>query len=511
MLTISNKAKIVFGTPLQKYFLVRINFTNNPKFYSNDALIVNDIINNTEYLFKGSLSNELSIKQSLNLENKSIDKPSVTINIVDQINFFNLSKLYELNLVNCQILFIAKGLSYSDSISLFEGILNVSSVGLDNEYISFSVVSDNDKYNKVFPPLQINSNLSFCLTTYDAEKYIGESFPIIFGYIPYPGLPIPLFYDNNSIRRYAIANHNVINDSTFKIYANGIEVSSSYYTKTWDNLNNIFYIETSGTNYTTYFKDKKITCSCKGLLYSSSNPNISDVIEYMLSNYSGLSISLDKIDISYILLQKQYLSNFLIARFFNGVSNIFDSIEELQNDFPFALYDRNFKKTILCINPLSIPYNNIFLKEKHSFERQKNIGISQPNNIFNIFAIRYKYDSLNNRWLGYKKRDRNNDVNCQYSYNRLGYDKDFGVLDLYSVYDDSVADLILDYLINVHSLTSYYITYKCLHNEIVYELMDGVLLIDKELGINKKKFIVVNKIIDKEFVYLTFKNTEIID
>jgi hypothetical protein len=510
MLVITDKAKLTLGTPVEKFFLVRINFKNNPKFYSNDAIVIEDLQNDTEFLYKGSLANEISIKYSLNLEKKSIDKQSITLNVVDQINFFDLSKLYELNLVDCEIMFTAKGLDFIEAIKLYEGILNVSSVGLDNEYLSFSLVSNDDKYNKVFPPLQINSNLSFCLPTFDAEKYISESIPIVYGYIPYPGFPIPLFYDDNTTRRYAIANHNVTNDATFKVYADGIEISSSYYTKTWDSVNSIFYIQTTGTNYTNYFKGKKITCSCKGLLYTSVNPNIVEVFEHMILNYSNFSLYPDKIDLIFSTLQKQYLANFTVARFFNNISNIFDTIEELQNDFPFALYDRNLKKTILCINPLTIPYNNVFVKSRHAFEREQNIGVSKPSDIFNIFAIRYKYDALNNRWLGYKKRDRYNDINCENSYNRIGYDKDFGVLDLYSVYEDSVADDILDYLVNVFALTSYYITYKCLHSQITYELMDGILLIDEDLGIDRKKFIVINKVIDRRFVYLTFRNTEII-
>ena len=510
MLTISNNAIKRFGSPLEKYFLLKINFNNNPKFYSNDSVIVNDFVNNTEFYFKGTISNEISLKNSLNIKDKSIDRQSITVNIIDSFNFFDFSKLHELNLINAELLFITSNMDYSEAIKLYEGILSVNSVELENEYFNFSITSKNDKFNKTFPPNQINSLLSYCLVTFDAEKYIGESIPIVFGLIPYPGYPIPLFYDDNSIRRYAIANHNVVNDATFKVYADGIELSSSYYTKVWDVTNSIFYIQTSGTNYINYFKGKKITCSCKGLLYTSDNPKISDVIKYMLLNYSYFSLKPSLIDESYIDFQGLYLNNFKVARFFNGISTVFDSIEELQNDFPFCLYDRDLKKTILSLDINSLSYNNIFLNTKHSFERIKGISISKPDELFNIFTIRYKYDALNNRWLGYKKRDRFNDSKCLSCYNRIGYERDYGVLDLYSVYDDNVAEKILDYLVSMFSINLYYLTYKCLHNQIMYELMDGILLIDEDLGIDRKKFIVINKVIDRKFVYLTFRNTEII-
>jgi len=510
MLSLTEKQKLTFANEYsEKFFILFFNISSIQKNYSHDTISIYDNSKNSWFNFIGALTNELKFDLSFQLENNSYNMPSISISIIeDRIDLISLAKILAINFSEFELYFITNELSIDEALPLMKGIIGIDQIDIINEPYSMSLVSIDDKYDKVFPPLILSTTLSWVNLTNDAEKYIGESVPIVYGFIENPGLPIPLFFDDLTTRKWAICNHQITDLSGLQILADGVVVSNSFYTLNYDSVNNVHQlIVATDLNYQTYFKGKKITCVCKGLLYNSANPSIGNVVLHMLQNYSNLDASL--IDTQGINTHSVYLSIYKVARFFNSSSTVFETIKELSSEFPFIFSNSGFAKTIICVDSNYIPYTFELLKYKHWLERIKGIRISKHTSMYSKLNAKYKYDALNNRWKGYDFIDETNNTNCANLQSRIGgLVKDKSPYDLYSVSEFNTARSILNYKSIIHSIPKFIMTYKCKHNCIVLELGDGVLLTDEELNIYRKKFMVIDKNISREFIYFTIVNVE---
>jgi hypothetical protein len=641
----------------KKIFIVRIDFPDNIRYYTTDSFIINDPSSGKNIFCKGSIQSNIQYKESYDHINNSVSVSSISIELFDdELDLFELSKTVELNLIEAFIYFGADNLDFDDYIELFHGIVRVNEIGLIGDSISLSIENIDDKYDKLFPPLKLSDQLTWTDLRFDAEKYNGESIPIIYGSIDEPGLPIPLYYDDDVIKKYVVANHNLSNvqvygdgelinplnysasyepvnsiykiepgfiaissitisrngqvlnpiyysvtdlgggnfsisvlppppvvtwqvevdfgsgfelvpfdkaheyyrafdtyrlyvhvDSTsdpIQIFGNGEEVTplqitytpvapsgyqaeirvrsigigedtyevlisdeiidNDFYTVTFQYNYNEYIIDVTGYNYyNAFFKGKKITASCDGLL--STTQSLPNVIDHLLKNYSNLPVSrIDSTDI----LSKTELNNFKVNRFFNGDSTLFETINELSQHFPFILTNRGLKKSI---NSTLINTGAIFdlVEFANLFDRNKKINITGPQEIYNAFSVRYKYNALDNRWAAFEKRDRTNDSQCQASYVRVNIDKELKTFELFSVNDDITAIGIINYKIDLFTRFHYIFLYLCKHDTIVLEEADKILVNDSEYAFVNKKFIVIGKVIDQDFVQLKLMSTEI--
>jgi hypothetical protein len=510
MLNISDNALKAFSNPnLKKTFLFDIRFPGYRKFYSTDSLLVFNEVQNDFIKFTGSIINDISFNTSFNFKNNSPSISSINVNIIDSINLYEISKTFELNTVEAYIYFTAEDLTLNESIEIFRGIINLKSLGLENESFSLNIINNDFKYDKQFPPIKLNSSLPYVDLRNDAEKYTSEPIPIIYGYIKFPGLPIPLFYDDGNIRKYVICNHDLSSVSNFNIYADGVLVSSSNYTKLYNATNNIYIITLTNSQYLTYFQNKKITCTCRGKFASSSNPTIGQVVKDILDNYTNLEDN--DIDFNHINLQSGFLSSYTVSRFFNSNDTAFNTINELSSEFPFIMITRGFKKSIVSLDVINKNYTFPLVSNKNIFDRNRNIIISSIDEVFNKFSVSYSYDALNNRWKNYSENNSQNNSLCLTSFNRIGLEKERVTQELFSVAEEDVAKNILDNLTASFSQFYFMFNYKSRHDVISVEIGDGILLTDTELEIDSKRFIVINKSLSSDFVSLLIKNVDLIE
>lgn len=290
----------------------------------------------------------------------------------------------------------------------------------------------------------------------------------------------------------------------FQVYAEGFLVDAEFYEIQHIVETNTYIITVNDYNYyNIYFAGKKVTAAGRALL--GDNVRIAEMIKYILENYSNLPPEL--VDSDFIDAQNGFLTAFRVARFFNGDSTAFDTINDLATEFPYITTDRGLKKAIHAVNS-NIDFSYGLTLDGNIFDRDREIMISDPDELYNIFSVRYKYDALNNRWHGYKFRNRNNDSNCLDCFNRIAMDKEMPTLELYSVKDDGVAESVLDYLTYAFTRFYYLITYICDISTLILEVGDGVLVTDHELNITDKKFIILNKNLDSSHVTLVVKNME---
>jgi hypothetical protein len=638
----------------KKIFIVKINFPNNIRYYSTDSFVIHDTTFGNIFI-KGSIENDIVYKESFDYINNSVSISSISIDFFDdELDLFELSKTYELNLIEASVYFGTNDLLLDDFIQLFNGIIRINKIGLIGDLISLNIENVDNKFDKLFPPLKLSDQLVWTNLENEAEKYNGELVPIIYGSILEPGLPIPLYFDDGIVTKYAVANHNVSNlqvfadgelipsfkytdsyDASIGIYKidptfiitgqitllrNGENLNSSYYTVTdlgggdfrinvlppppvvvWEvevdfgsgfelvpfdkahlyfrafdtyrlyvhidtyddpikvygngeeveplqikrdpvfpsgfqaeirvrsvgigddvykvlvggeEIPDDFYDVTFEYNYNEYivnvtgynyfneaFRGKKITASCDGLL--ASNPILPSVINDMLNRFSNLPIS--KIDTSNIL-SKIELNGFKVNRFFNSDSTLFETLDELSLNFPFIVTNRNDKKSI---NSVLLNTSAIFdlIENANLFDRDEQIKITGPQELYNVFSVRYDYNALDNRWNKFISKDRTNDAQCQTAYARISLDKELKTFDLYSVNDLVTANNILSYKIDLFTTFHYIMMYLCKHDVVTLELGDKILITDSEYDFVNKKFMVINKIINQDFTQLIVMST----
>jgi len=503
----------------EKFFILFLTIGSLDKNYSHDNVSIYDATKNSWFNFIGSFVNDIKLDLSYKSIDNSYNVPNINISIIDySVDFIRLSKELAINFSEFKLYFATNELSIDEALPLFQGTIGIDTIDIIGNPINMTFLNVDNKYDKIFPPIVLSTSSVWANLLNDAEKYTGESVPIIYGFLDFPGVPIPLCFDDiTGSVKYTIANHALgLNTAIYytnpncRIFADGIEVTSTFWTASYNSTYNITFLTVTRLNYNTYFKGKKITCACGGLLYNVATPtypSIGQVVLHMLQNYSGLTASL--IDLQKIADTIIYLSSYKVARFFNSSSTVFETIKELSLEFPFLFTNSGFAKTVTCTDYSNIPFTYELSINKVYLERVKGIKISKVSELFNKFSARYKYDALNNRWKGFAYYDSTNNSDCANLKTKIGdVDKEKPALELYSVSDLATAQNILLAQIKKFSIPKFQIVYKCKHNSIGLELGDGLYLTDEEINIIRKKFIVTGKLIGRDFIYLTVENAE---
>jgi len=513
MISLNSKQKNTFNNEYsEKFFILFTEIGNMQRNYSHENLSIYDNLKNSWFNFIGSFINDISFEVSFKPETNSYNLPSTSLTLIDsEIDLISLAKNLSINFSEIQLYFITDELFIDESLPLFKGIIGIDTIDTSENPFSISFVNTDNKYDAIFPPYILGVNVSGYSPANDAEKYNGESVPVVYGYPKGLGFPVPIYSDDGSTTvKYIICSHDCGTGLNFFLLADGIVVPSANYTRYYDAILGFYFVQMTYANYTTYCKGKKVTCYCAGLLYDYTNvknPSIGEVVLHILENYSNLESS--DINSQAIATAIAYLSSYQVARFFNASTTAFDVIKELGIEFPFIFNDSGIKKSITCVDPNFTPYTFELLKYKHWIERNKGIKITKASDTYNKFIAKYIFDALNNRWQGNSTIDYTNNNDCKVLKSKIGnIDKEKEILELYSVDDLSTVNNILLWQVKLYAIQRFTITYKCKHNCIILELGDGVLLTDEELGIARKKFMVIGKLIKRDFIYITIQNVE---
>lgn len=269
MLDISDSLKEALSDiNLQRYFLLKLIFPDNIiKYFSTDAIQVFSTIENKFLFFKNGIIGNPTFSKGYNYKNDTVINPSVNINMIFDEDLFEFSKVTRLNLTDAFLYFYVEGLRLEDALELYHGIVDIGTIGLENDPVTFSIRSLDNKYDKIFPPLKINSNVTGMLPINDAEKFVGDLVPVVFGDIKNPGLPVPLYFDNGNTRKFVIANHNLT--QPIEVFADGIKIADNKFSLSFSD--NLFTITPSGININDF------TLLADGELVSPSNFTITDL------------------------------------------------------------------------------------------------------------------------------------------------------------------------------------------------------------------------------------------
>ena len=114
------------------------------------------------------------------------------------------------------------------------------------------------------------------------------------------------------------------------------------------------------------------------------------------------------------------------------------------------------------------------------YDRVSDLQESSKSELQNSFTLKYDYDAINDNYRKIVTRNEDNSSLCKISREKFGkYDSD--VLESIVIYDDSVANYVLDWMVSHYTLPSYYIEYSASPSMVfLLKLGDNIRLTDSQ-------------------------------
>jgi hypothetical protein len=121
------------------------------------------------------------------------------------------------------------------------------------------------------------------------------------------------------------------------------------------------------------------------------------------------------------------------------------------------------------------------------YDRESDITESSKTDIKNTFTLKYNYDSINDNYKSIIVRDDTNSPLCKLSQEKYGkYEGE--VLESVVIYDDRVAEYVINWLVSHYTLPHYYIEYSASPALLfLLGLGDNVRLTDSNINISNAK------------------------
>jgi hypothetical protein len=115
-------------------------------------------------------------------------------------------------------------------------------------------------------------------------------------------------------------------------------------------------------------------------------------------------------------------------------------------------------------------------------DRISDLQETPKNDLFNDFTLRYSYDIIENRFEGVVTRHADNNVICNISRDQIG-ERHASPIDSIFIFDDGVANYVIDWLVDHFALPGYYVEYQAWPWVFLFlRRGDNVTITDSEFG-----------------------------
>jgi len=321
------------------------------------------------------------------------------------------------------------------------------------------------------------------------DSAVGERCQIILGGYDYvPLVPVDTIGNSEWLVGYG---HNM---TVSTVYVNGTSVSAGDATYGWsvDEKTDFFDLPVTVIRFTgswspsteDFNEGVHVTVST-----TSDADNLIDTIETLLLDYSPLGRRM--VDMEAIALARAKLGNLRTYVMINGSSGgesttVFDFIENgLLSSFPMVsmawtgsgygpiVTDRRDGRIALKLEPGSYP----------CISRASAVSESARADLFNDFTLRYGYDLLNDTWTGVVTRNPDNSDLCRLSRELIGGRAVHDVIEAPYIKDESVAEYVIDWLVEHMGFPTYEVTYVCYPSVLFWlRLGDNIEVVDDHFG-----------------------------
>jgi len=335
----------------------------------------------------------------------------------------------------------------------------------------------------------IESTTYFKTLTYSfSQAAIGNVYPVLYGSV----IESPCFYLGTIItnHRWLVAGHDI--NSLTTAYHDGAEFTPSETGVTTDLEGNTYYYIESATDYSS----QKVTVSANGVKNGTTYfENAGEVIENLVTNYSGLAAS--QIDTELFGTAKNKLKNWKLSSIFNGSGNnestIFQTIQKrLSPQLPIIPVWKNEKYGIIVID-LDNPKPVLKLRKgKNIIKLEGHVSDTDVEKLHNSFELNYGYNPRTQKFTKYKKLSSSNSELLQLSENRYGL-LEAPIINAIDIQDDNTADKLLAFKAQLLSEAFLHVHYRCAQEAYIVEEGDFVTVTDSEHGWTDKLFICVER------------------
>jgi len=372
------------------------------------------------------------------------------------------------------------------------------SFGTNNELITTDIIDPAYTSDKIIPEL-------FCsIETIPTipDTYIGHRYPLIFDSYPY--VPCISTSDTTLGPTFLVcAGHDhVVN----KIYINGNEKGSEDTYRGWaafytyDNQGNEVTVVRFVVSDPPWESGDSVYADVSRRVYNSQmvvkdnnvqtiiNPdrNLIEIIKDILIRGSLLTEA--GFDADLFGKAEKKLSSLKVKCLING-SGESDSARCLEyvqstliSNFPmisFTFTGRGYGPIVTDRRDDLIALS-LTARKGLLYDRVSDLQESSKSDVRNSFTLKYDFDTLNNNYRKIITRNDKNSGLCKISREKYGkYDGE--ILESVTIYDDKVANYIIDWMVDHYTLPSYYIEYSASPSLIfLLSLGDNIRLTDDQ-------------------------------
>lgn len=476
------------------YLTIDIVFGGNNRYFISTHPIRTTDSNNNVYQYIPLLQSEPTINAQYTIGNPNPSQRSFSISFDSR-----LLKPTDIIATGQSIAGIAEislqkdGGEYNNRFIIMRGDMSGGvTMGTNDEILTTDIIDPAYTSDKIVP--EVFCSIDTIPTIPDS--YIGHRYPLIFDNYPY--VPCINTSDTEFGPTFLVcAGHDhVVNN----VYINGNEKLSTDNNRGWgayysyDKLGNpvtvikfIVALPSWESGDTVYANVSRVDQS--GV---SRERNLIEVIKAILIKGSLLTEA--GLDADLFGRAEQKLSPLKVKCLING-SGSSDSarcLDYVQNTLCGSFPMLSFTFTGRGYGPIVTDRRNEFIalnltaRQGLLYDRTTDLQESSKSEIKNSFTLKYDYDAVNDNYRKIVTRTASNSGLCRISQQRFGlYDE--SVTESIVIYDDSVANYVLDWMVSHFTLPSYEIEYSGSPSLIFHlKLGDNIKLTDDQFGFSNQ-------------------------
>ena len=467
---------------------------NNRYFISTHPIKTTDSRNNV-YQYIPLLQSEPSINATYSVGNANPAQRSFSIS-------FDSRLLLPIDIINsgqsiagiAEISLQKDGGEYHNRFVVMRGDMSGGvTTGTNEELLTTDIVDPSYTSDRIVPEFFCDTDTIPTIP----DSYIGHRYPLVFDNYPY----VPCINTSSATLGptfLVCAGHDhVVNN----IYLNGNEMDSQDNYRGWaalysyDNKGNAITIvkfiaaQPEWISGDTVYANISRKPDADGI---SRERNLIQIIKALLINSSLLTEA--GLDADLFGRAEQKLNLLKVRCLING-SGSNDSakcLDYIQNTLCQSFPMLSFTFTGRGYGPIVTDRRNEFItmnltaRKGLLYDRKSDLQESSKSEIKNSFTLKYGYDSLNNNYKKIVTRNAHNSGLCKISQEQFGlYDE--SIIESIVIYEDSVANYVLDWMVAHYSLPSYYIEYSGSPSLLFYlKLGDNIKLTDSDFSFNEQ-------------------------
>ena len=481
---------------------IEIFFSSDKKMYlSTDPINSKSTLDGNEYFYIPALSYSSTLRSTAKMGSAKATSRTITLKIPNQIvdaaEFIKQGRFLA-GMAEVSLQF--NGMDYAERFILLKGTVDdgVKFDVTDGGLVEFTISDPFDSLDKNIPQDIITSN-SF---NHVPDSSIGMRIPIVLNGYPYvPGFYVDWdgkYYSATKAKVMGALGHNLTINT---VYRDGDVADPASIVYGWTFLQE----STSGVGFSgincinpgatsgdeAFYFDMSVNIpygsNIRSDSYTFDPKTVVDMIKHICFHYTSFSVAgIDELAFSRASAKYcNYESKVCINASGSGSTTALGFIQGgLLNDYPMiCMAYTGAGYGPVCIDRRSKLFIANYTVGQYPFiERASMVVESAKSQVYNSFIVQYDFNAMDNTYGGIVTRNPNNNDLCNLSRDMCG-ERPHPVMQCSTVFSESLAIYIADWLVTHLSLPHYYVEYD-VYSSALFDLFlgDNILLTDSDFG-----------------------------